>query len=330
MKLREIRHLLGTLPLENSRLQIRSDLDNDVLFNITAFKSVLPVLKLIPPYRESVEKLEEGPLFLTTADNLAVAPRQQHEILKISDYLFDSALALLKMLDGVLVFQKENTVSVRLPDPKNLGEVVRDLSSIDKAVSQIVVHKDIDGTVVVQDWESGSFWLDLFLGTHAALSLVAGAAWSASKIYKKIQEGKILRENVRTLKLKNDTLEEIKEAQKKEGERLLDAQARDLQKRVFGDDKDNDYLQRLKFAIKTLSELMDRGAEIRPALNAPPEIKELLPLNEDLLKVEADLKLLGGGELASEDDELSANGDGESSQSAPSENSSEDDFVQGE
>jgi hypothetical protein len=56
-------------------------------------------------------------------------------------------------------------------------------------------------------------------------------------------------------------------------------------------DGDNqEQIERLKLSIKLFSDLIDRGAEIHPALNQPESVKNLYPKMNNLQALESQIK----------------------------------------
>ena len=165
------------------------------------------------------------------------------------------------------------------------------LEEIEQAITQVVVNETIGGEVKVSGWENGSFWLDIYLGSEAAVALIGSLAWSAAVVYKKIQEGRIFWQYVQSLKTKGKMLDEFEQAQKELIGKLIAAEARGVEDRTFPE-HDNERVERLKNAIKTFAELMERGAEIHPALNAPEDVKNAFPKMKELPTIQSQTKQL--------------------------------------
>ena len=54
----------------------------------------------------------------------------------------------------------------------------------------------------------------------------------------------------------------------------------------------NEQIERLKLSIKMFSNLIDKGAEIHPALNQPESVKNLYPKMDNLQALESKIKKL--------------------------------------
>ncbi|HXL55998.1 MAG TPA: hypothetical protein VN958_07065, partial [Chitinophagaceae bacterium] len=100
---------------------------------------------------------------------------------------------------------------------------------------------------------------------------------------------KLLEEQVRGLKVKNDSLEDILSAQKKETQLMVEAEAAYINSEHF---KENipENIERIKNSIAILAELIGKGAEIHPALVAPENVSNLFPDPKNLIGLESKIK----------------------------------------
>ena len=198
--------------------------------------------------------------------------------------IFLSCTRVDQAIQGQLAPEKEESMTIKLPDARELRTVANDLERIEKALSQVVNHPSIDGKVEVNTWEPGSLWIEIYLGTMAAVSIVASIAWSAAVISKKRHEAQIIAESVRGLAIKATSLEDLCEAQRSMIELQIESEAKAL---CADSGSDLDRILRLQFAIKEFASLIDRGAEVHPALMAPESVKNLFPANLNPLAIES-------------------------------------------
>lgn len=124
--------------------------------------------------------------------------------------------------------------------------------------------------------ENGSIWLEVYLGTIKAVSLIGSIALSAALVFREYKKGLYISETTRTRKIGNDKLEELQKAHKLLLDDLMDAEAYSIHNGYF--EKDNpERISRIKHTIKILSEEMEKGAEILPSKKIPSEIANLFP-----------------------------------------------------
>lgn len=281
---------LGNIDFENQKLIAKNETGpRYLLTNIKAFKVLAESLKAIEIYNEEIEEIQNTVIYSTPQDAIYLSAEDRSQIYAMSDYLVKSAQSLLRVGSKLVPPSVEQSVSIKLPEPTDLESLVKSMSALQKAISQVVLNETIGGQIRINHWEYGSFWVELILGTQAAVSLIASIAWSAAVISKKINENKLLEQHVRSLKIKNESLEDILDGQKKLTEELLNQEAKAITSSHFGDEN-GDNFERTKLAIKTFSKLIQEGAEVHPALNAPEKVQNLFPNFKQLETVISQIK----------------------------------------
>jgi hypothetical protein len=117
------------------------------------------------------------------------------------------------------------------------------------------------------------------------------ASRGGAVVFKKMQEGKIFSEHVRGLKIKNESIEEIQKAQKKVLDVMVEGEAKRLEAEFYGEsESDPERTQRIKMAVVTLAELIEKGTEIHPALNAPEKADNVFPDFKNLFALQSKVK----------------------------------------
>jgi hypothetical protein len=185
---------------------------------------------------------------------------------------------------------KDDHVRIKLPVPSNFGVLVRSLSLVEKALSQNITAPGINGRVDVVRWETGSFWITLAVGSIIAVGFVGSLAWAAAVVAKKMQEARLVAEHVRSLEIKNESLQEIESAQGALLKIMVESEAKHLQQEYFKNEPDPERTERLKFAVASLGELIADGAEVHPALNAPEAVTNLFPNFHNLIGIVSKVK----------------------------------------
>jgi hypothetical protein len=282
MRLKEIEKILINIDLNASGLTIRNfDHSSPDIDNINKFKEFLEKIEEVEIYKKEIEFLKKSSLYKTTSDTLEMEKKVAHDILKTSKYLIDSASSLKLVFNKLLPESNEQSISIKLPEPADFEALNKTMTILHKSISQIIVNDTIKGSTKINNWEHGSFWIELILGTQAAVGLVASVAWSAAVISKKFNENKILEQTVRAMELKNDSLEDILEKQKIMTTSLIENEAQAILDNNFANN-DFEQLERLKSSIKTFATLIQNGAEIHPSLIAQEKVQNLFPNFKDL------------------------------------------------
>ena len=206
--------------------------------------------------------------------------------------MVNSAEALFWVLSESLETSEEYCINVLLPKELGLSGIIAHMQKIEQCMSQVIFDPEIEGRLDLRSWEDGSKWIKLFLGTQATVVLIGSIAWPSAVVYKKVQEARMFQEHVESLSLKNESLEDVLDGQKRAIDLLIDAEARLIQSESFSNENNNEKLERIKLAVKTFSELMQQGAEIHPALSAPEDVGNLFPDFKNIMLIESKQKLL--------------------------------------
>jgi len=276
MRLKEIEAYISLIDFEKIRVRIENVGGGKTLSNLIEFKDFLNIINNIGLYDDEIKFLLASSIYSTTQDQLLLTNNEAIKIYNITKYLVDSASSLELVFKKLLPQSNEQSVSIKLPEPSDLESLNKTMTTIQKSISQIISHEKINGTTKINYWEFGSFWIELILGTQAAVGLVASAVWSAAVISKKFNENKMFEQQARAMEIKNESLEDLLEAQKNITNQLLENEARSVLDEYF-DSNDNEQLERLKLTIKTFATLIQDGAEIHPSLMAPEQVQNLFP-----------------------------------------------------
>lgn len=201
----------------------------------------------------------------------------------------------LDMLSDVLPEQDEFSASIKLPNYTTLAELAEFFSKIDKIFNQTFTHENIETIPKLQNFDSGSFWVEIVVGT-TALTFLVSMTWAAAVVRKKLLEGDLLEQQVRSYELKNDAMEALKDGFKKSLDTVVEVETRNLLNNS-NIDYDNEYLERAKYSVKALGELLYQGAEIHTAIDAPEAVQNLLPDYSKLDLISSTVKQL----ISSED-----------------------------
>ena len=269
MRLKEIEKILNEIDFTSALLSMgNGGSSNPTLNNINNFKMFLEVLDQISIYDAEINSLRQSELYQTSQDNLELTRTTAYDLYRLSKYIIDSSSSLSLVFKKLLPTSSQESISVKLPEPSNFEDLIKTMSLLQKSISQVIVHKEINGSVNINNWEFGSFWLELMLDTQAAVAVVSSITWSAAVISKKFNENKILEQTVRTLKIKEDSLEDILESQKAMTRKLIEIETNFVLQKHFTD-KDPEHYKRVEFTIKTFAKLIQEGAEIHPSLLAP-------------------------------------------------------------
>jgi len=296
MRLRVQRSILKKF-LETSIIAVVSNTGSVAnVGNIRAVRSGHQSLQLLPYLTGELAPFSRHSyLFNTDADEMQIATAQLNEITTYQNALVAKVQAAIAIVDSMVSDEGELTVNVKLPEKLDLKGVSGVINEFDKILDQVFSDKKIDCKYSFSGFDVGTDWVAISLSSIIGVNIVGSLVWAATVIRKKIIEGNILQKNAEALKIKNESLQDIKEANKKMLDLLTRAEAENLANKHGLSQDDNEYTQRIIVSIRKLAELIMEGAEVHPALLAPEESKNLFPDFKMLDQVQSDTKQLKEG-----------------------------------
>lgn len=289
MNLRDISRVVESLPIREKFLDYEHTTTK--VSRLNRFRQIIESLDGFPGFEEDLELLRCSAIFSHESDEL-ILKGGGWELYQAAERIRLGLIGVEEVLGKLIPPPSSETVTVKLPPCSEFFEVIQCLNSIEKALSQNVVNDDIHGVVQVKSWQPGSLWIDIFLGTAEAVVLVGGIAWSAAVVRKKRHEGRIMEKIADSMEIKNQMLENIRIGVESHVQMTIESEARNLASHNFKKHDNNEQVERLKLGIKTFADLIERGAEIHPALQAPEDVRNLFPDFKFLDTIETKTKQL--------------------------------------
>jgi hypothetical protein len=249
--------------------------ENNTIRNLGAARKELLKLTAAPELAEALSPLLESRIFATDREDYTTvdAGELRSAVYRLQILIIGLREALQYHAPSVTA----DSVVFKLPDPADLADALRTVEQFRVAVDQVIANDTIGGHVKLVGWETGSFWLYVALGTPAAVSIIGSIAWSAAVVRKKFLEGTIIKKKIEAMEIRNEALEAVREGVDRQVALLLSAETKAVYDKHFRGEEDPEQLQRLQYAIKTFAELIGRGAEVHPSLEAPEAVANLFP-----------------------------------------------------
>ncbi|QHT69749.1 hypothetical protein GXP67_25425 [Rhodocytophaga rosea] len=259
--------------------------------NIRQVRYLLNLLNETGLFQDNIEELKKTSLYRTPYDEEVIGGKEFNNIKLNFDIIKLGVQGVLLLLNKILNKSEHDTIRIKLPDTEDLKEISKYLNEFEKILSLTILHEDIGGQIKVVNIYQGSVWIEIYVGSALAVPLIGGIVWAAAVINKKINEGKIIKQYSEGLKIKNESMRDLMEAQKQFIEMTLDFEANHLYLENYRA-KDPEQLGRLKHSIQLMQELIQKGAEVHPALSAPESIQNLFPKQQELPLIESKIKRL--------------------------------------
>lgn len=292
MRLKQIKKTLEEI-IPELQVNVNQTVINNTKYtsldNLKSFRRV--VLKLIANniFFDRATELLATPITQFDNDVMHLDPSVAKPIVQNIDSLKNAAIELNNILGELVGPINDNSVFIKLSEINDLSDLAASTEAFNKIFSQLILDKEIGGHIKIEEVESGSIWLEIGVGTAKALALISSIAFSAALAYRELAKARYIDERRRTLKIKNDNLDDLKKAQKIMIDQLIETEAHNINSQHFSTENP-ERIERIKLALNLLSSEFSKGAEIHPGLNAPPEVSELFSDFKNLLGVNPNVK----------------------------------------
>jgi hypothetical protein len=270
---------------------VATNLDASHLTNADVLREVVEDIEKFGLFKAQVDILKASSLFKLPGDIIRISKAEGdtiNETLKLLDALLDNFHDILEV---VIPEESESSINIKLPPVNDFNDLSLYARDLHLALTQVLYLEDIAGGLKIESVENGSIWLNVLLYGTASVSLVGSLVWSAAVIYKKILEGKMMAEQLRALKIRGDSMEDVLTAQKESLLQLVQSEADYISSSSFQQNIPEN-IERIKGSIRLFADLLDKGAEIHPAIGAPEEVANLYPNMKTLPTLESKTKQL--------------------------------------
>lgn len=193
-----------------------------------------------------------------------------------------------------------HSISVKLPDIVSLNQLSRFATNLDKILMQTVTHEQIGGAPRILNFDSGSLWIDISIGTHEGIKLLGGIAWAALAVRNKELASRKMIEELQEMQLDEEALSKVIETQKTYADQMVDHESQSLASQLIGEDVSPEYVQRIRFAVKEMASLVHSGMEMRCKLTEGADVQKTFPDFAKALLVESKQNLLSEAEVIAE------------------------------
>lgn len=270
---------------------VNTNISLSILKNCNAIRDTIDLVSKTNLFVEQITLLKSSVLFSTPGDEIKITKLQASEINSTLDILDDLLKGFYENLKLVLPDESPNSINIKLPPVNDFNDLSQYAKDFHLALTQVLYLEEINSQVKIESVENGSIWLNVLLEGSIASSIVGGLLWSGAVIYKKILEGRMMAQQLRALTIRTDSMDDVNKAQKESLELLIQSEAELINSENF---KDNvpENIERIKTSIKLFANLLDKGAEIHPAIGAPEEVTNLYPNMKSLPTIESKVKQL--------------------------------------
>lgn len=238
-------------------------------------------------------------------DRVNLDKNNYNKIYNILNRLIDKVQLLIEAIEEVLPPQSENSISIKLPEYTDLSKSIGFMVWFDKSLNQILIG-DYKSGIKLQNFDTGSNWFELILDNKESIPFVGSLISKCYQFLKKdYGESILFKKKLEKLDIEIEArkavLESLNQNVKTEAAFLATQQMNDFNL----DTTNNEYHTHLTHTIQTMAGYLIDGADVKAALEAPKDIKEIFPSPEEykLLK-ETSQKLLENTKEENEEKEI--------------------------
>lgn len=293
MRLRTIKHIIEEIlpELEVIANKRNSSPPTYQLTNAEDLKNAILEIEELELLSDYLTDLQNQSFYSFNGESLIIQQQEfnvlNRQIPQLKNILEATAESIEKAqnheIDGAL------TISIRIPDIADFQELEKISSKLTKIFSQTLLTDEIEGGFRVIGFDSGSNWIDILATSTAIVQTIGGLAWSGAVVFKKLQEGLLVQQKVREMKISNNAIEEVVEKSKEGVNEIAEKEAQFIYNKHFSG-KDPEQIARIKMALKEIAELYNQGGTIKPSLEASEEIAEEFPNMSELPSIQSKVK----------------------------------------
>lgn len=207
----------------------------------------------------------------------------------------ETVIAVYEMANTKVMEDISGGFDIKLPHFNDVGEFSKCLNDLDFIIKQCPYLKDKDEQIKYGSVDIGSTWLTfLIVGVSTGcilLNNISKIVDKAIKIKSHVVTVKAQEEALRSLQIRNEVSGEVlsifKQANKAIVDQCVDELQNELGKLSDGEEKD-----KVGKSLEKLAYWMDKGMQIYSTIEAPAEVKDLFPEQEDLSFLTDDIQKL--------------------------------------
>lgn len=257
---------------------------------------ILSILKQIKCFDEHVEKIRSTSISLSQEDNSIYFDTRGKNIFIDEFKKLEMRVHTLISFFESLEHEPVEGIDVKLPANLSLIDLSNCTKDLHHIFSTCISLTNSTGDITLSSVDIGSSWLNFLItgGVIAVITdMIASLVDKALIIRSHYITTKQQLEQMRTLKLSNDLLEQQININSNVEKMLIDNIGQELASKnnVTG----HEDIERLKLSVKLLSNWMDKGMELYASVKCPIEVQAVFPPFETQFLSPQNLELLSSG-----------------------------------
>jgi hypothetical protein len=272
--------------------------NNARYYIIKNWDQVLAALDRLREFNFVKNELEQlfnlGIHFQTPSQQLKADQSQYNQFKARFDKIKSTIKETIEIISEFFPDDIEDQLNIKLPENVSLSEFSKITDDLDYIFNKCEVISGLNDRkeVRTRKVDSGSIWLIIFI-SHAAVSLIGklcsivfGICQQRIETQKGIQQVRVLKSGANVVEALEKELEEkIKEQYREGAERFI----RDNNIKTQNGSEE---INSLSFGIEKLANLFFHGVEIYSSLEAPKDVKNSFPQQEEVPKLASEILIL--------------------------------------
>ncbi|EXG87933.1 hypothetical protein K413DRAFT_4838 [Clostridium sp. ASBs410] len=239
----------------------------------------------VPGLKEVTTKLYESvPIFVRNRDviELNVPSLSKFDVSKRE--LASSINTIILMYEQMgLIHNADPGFDMKLPQFESIKDFSNCIKDVEFIFNQCPYLRIPNGEIKFKSADVGSFWITFFIAGTAASAMLINLSKvidAAVKIKSHVVTVKQQEEALRAMDLKNGIASDIFDTFRQVNKSIIDKCVHELEADL-GPLKDGEEVGKVGKSIEKLAEWMDKGLQIYSAIDAPQEVRDLFPPQEE-------------------------------------------------
>lgn len=258
-----------------------------VMYNWYEKSRVLNEVGKLYPLREIVRAMYDAiPMICQDQDRFDVSQTTARNFMKAKDMLIASMNTVIRLYESTNPNKSDKVAygfDIKMPEFEDLGEFSDCLKDLDFIVKHCPYLKD-DGDIKFGSVDVGSIWLTFIVAGAAATTILMNFGKivdKAVKIKSHITTVRMQEEALRSVELKNEIAAEVLDAFKKANKVITQNCVKELENEL-GELQNGEEEDKVGRCLEKMGYWMDKGMQIYSAIDAPSEVKDVFPAQEEV------------------------------------------------
>lgn len=250
----------------------------------------------IPGIKTYAEKLYESiPVMIRDRDTFDLSIDIGGKLESARKDLVSSISTIIGMYEQMGLTQSADTgFDIKLPQFESIKDFSNCIKDLEFIINQCPFLSIPDSEIKFKSADVGSFWITFFIGGTATIQMLLSLSKlvdAAVKIQSHVITVKQQEEQLRSMELKNELASELFDTFRKVNKSFVDNVIHELESDL-GPLKDGEEVDKAGKSIEKLADWMNKGLQIYSTIDAPKEVRDLFPpqeeqplLNDDVIKL---------------------------------------------